>query len=129
MATKQNYGIKYPFTSENDEGVYLDVNEKYSDMVRSKLLHILFTPKGQRYMDPNFGTDLIKYIFSPKDGSTMSELKDSIRTDVTRYLHNVQFDDVSIYDDEKSVNGIVVVIYYSIIKGNIKESTSVAVKL
>lgn len=129
MATKQNYGIKYPFTSENDEGVYLDVNEKYSDMVRSKLLHILFTPKGQRYMDPNFGTDLIKYIFSPKDGSTMSELKDSIRTDVSRYLHNVQFDDVSIYDDDKSVNGIVVVIYYSIIKGNIKESTSVAVKL
>ena len=129
MAVKQNYGIKYPFTDNNNDGVYMDLNEKYSDMVRSKLLHILFTPKGQRYRDPNFGTDLIKYIFSPKDGSTLNDLKTSIRSDVSKYLRNVEFDDITVYDDAEGVNGIVVIVYYSIIKGNTREKTSVAVRL
>lgn len=129
MAVIQNYGIKYPFTLDNENETYVDLNESYSDMIRSKLLHIIFTPKGQKFMNPDFGTDLIKFIFSPKDGTTFDGLKNTIRADVKKYLPNVDFDDVSIYDDEEGLNGIVVIIYYSINKGNVKESTSVAVRI
>ena len=66
MAVKKYYGIKYPFSNDNDEEIYLDLDESYKDSIKSKVLHVLFTPKGQRLRDPNFGTDLIKYfIFSP----------------------------------------------------------------
>ena len=62
--SKQFYGIKYPFSEESDRLTFFDLNENKNESVRSMLLHILFTPKGQRLRQPNFGTNLIKYISS-----------------------------------------------------------------
>ena len=69
MGKTQKYGIKYPFTLDNEDGFYVDLNKTISDGVKSQLLHLIFTPKGQKLRDPNFGTDLIKFIFEPKDSN------------------------------------------------------------
>ena len=29
MAVTQKYGIKYPFTTDNDDGTYIDLNKTY----------------------------------------------------------------------------------------------------
>ena len=79
MARHQKYGIKYPFTSNNEDNIFLDVNDTETDSVKSKVLHVIFTPKGQKIRDPEFGTDLIKYIFSPNDDYSISEIKTEIR--------------------------------------------------
>ena len=63
MALTQKYGIKYPFTNDNDDGTYIDLNKTFSDGIQSQVLHVIFTPKGQKLRDPDFGTDLIKYLF------------------------------------------------------------------
>ena len=55
MARKQKYGIKYPFTSDNDENIFLDVNNNVTEGVQSQVLHVIFTPKGQKIRDPEFG--------------------------------------------------------------------------
>lgn len=129
MATRQRFGIKYPFSNENDEEIYLDVNNSYDDMIKSEVLHVLFTPKGQRLRDPNFGTDLIKYIFAPSDEQTFNDLKETIKEDIKRYVPSVEFNDISIYEDEKSDNSKIVIIHYSVIKGATREKTSVAIKI
>lgn len=128
MATVQKYGIRYPFSSDNNDEIYIDLNETFTDMVKSNVLHVLFTPKGQRLRDPNFGTDLVKYIFGQSDDITFEDLKSSIRNDIKRYVENVEFDDISIYEGEDDNSKIVVVHYYAI-KGNMKEKVSVAVKI
>lgn len=129
MANIQNYGITYPFSNNQDDGVYLDVNKTFSDGVKSKLLHVLFTPKGQKLRDPAFGTDLIKFLFSPADGETLNDLKISIREDISRYVSGVQFDDISIYEDDNDAHSRIIVVHYSVKKGNNKESNSVAIKI
>ena len=63
MAKKQFFGVKYPFLNDNERHFYVAANESVADKVRSQLMHIVFTPKGQRIRNPEFGTDLIKYIF------------------------------------------------------------------
>lgn len=127
MAVKKYYGIKYPFSSDNNEEIYLDLDESYKDATKSKVLHVLFTPKGQRLRDPNFGTDLIKYLFEPADDETFNRLKESIREDIKRYVPGVEFDDMSIYYNDD--NSRVIVIHYSVVKGNTIEKSSVAVKI
>lgn len=127
MGVKKYYGIKYPFSSDNDDEIYMDLDETYKDSIKSKVLHVLFTPKGQRLRDPNFGTDLIKYLFEPADDNTFNRLKESIREDIKRYVPGVEFEDISIYYNDD--NSRVIVIHYSVTKGNTIEKSSVAVKI
>ena len=127
MGVKKYYGIKYPFSSDNDDEIYMDLDETYKDSIKSKVLHVLFTPKGQRLRDPNFGTDLIKYIFEPADDNTFNRLKESIKEDIKRYVPGVEFEDMSIYYNDD--NSRVIVIHYSVTKGNTIEKSSVAVKI
>lgn len=128
MAVTQKYGIKYPFTSDNDNGTYIDLNESFGDGIKSQILHVLFTPKGQKLRDPDFGTDVIKYIFSPSDSITFNSLKSDISEQISKYVPSVVFRDISIYKDEEDGN-IVVMVEYGVSKGNKTEITKVAVKL
>ena len=117
MALTQRYGIKYPFTLENDDELYMDLNTTKEESLKSRLLHVIFTPKGQRLRNPDFGTDLIKSIHEPADETTFERLRSDITQQVYKYVPNVVFKDISIYNDEKSENGKIVIIHYSIKKG------------
>ena len=117
MALTQKYGIRYPFTLENDDELYMDLNMTEEDSLKSRLLHVIFTPKGQRLRNPDFGTDLIKYIHEPEDETTFERLKNDITQQVYKYVPDVVFKDISIYNDDDSDNGKIVIIHYSIKKG------------
>jgi phage baseplate assembly protein W len=129
MGIRQKYGIKYPFTSDNDNGTYLDLNENHTDGIKSQVLHVIFTPKGQKLRDPEFGTNLIKYIFDPSDVETFESIKDEITAQITKYVPSVEFRDVSVYKDENGENGIIVMVEYGVRRGTKTEITKVAVKL
>lgn len=129
MAITQKYGIKYPFTSDNKEGTYIDLNDTYADGIKSQVLHVIFTPKGQKLRDPDFGTDLIKYLFNPSDSETFNSIKSEISSQISKYIPLVMFRDISIYSNEDESNSIIVIVEYGVKKGNKIEITKVAVKL
>lgn len=129
MGKTQKYGIKYPFTSDNENGFFLDLNNTLDEGIKSQVLHVLFTPKGQKLRDPEFGTDLIKYIFSPKDNIIFSEIKAEITTQIAKYVPQVEFRDINIYNSETDDHGIIVSIEYGVKNGNKTEVTTVAIKL
>ena len=128
MLTKK-FGITYPFSSNNDEVVFLDLDKNMTDRVKSEVLHVLFTPKGQRLRNPDFGTDLIKYIFSPSDDMTFESLKKSLTEDIGKYVNGVLFNDISFSKDENDEHSMIIIVKYGIKKGNKLESTSVGVKI
>lgn len=129
MSKRQMFGIKYPFQNESENNYFLDLNESYEDKMKSELLHIIFTPKGQRYRKPDFGTDIIKFIFEPNDGETWNGLKDEIKTQVSKYLPNVVFKDISILQDKENENGVYAEIEYTVIKGNYEIDNNIQVRL
>ena len=65
MATirKQYQGIKFPFTANNLNGFFLDLNTDIDSKLASEIAHVLLTPKRSRIRKPDFGTDIIKYVF------------------------------------------------------------------
>ena len=129
MAVTQKYGIKYPFTTDNDDGTYIDLNKTYGEGIQSQVLHVIFTPKGQKLRDPDFGTDLVKCIFSQSDSSTFGSIKGEISSQIAKYVPEVEFRDISIYNSEGDDNGIIVMVEYGVKQGNKTEVTKVAVKL
>jgi phage baseplate assembly protein W len=129
MAVIQKYGVKYPFTIDNEDGYFLDLNKTFADGIKSQVLHVILTPKGQKLRDPEFGTDLVKYIFSPKDNISFNEIKLEITKQISKYVPQVEFRDVNIFSSEENEHGIIITVEYSIKIGNKTEVTTVAVKL
>lgn len=126
---KQYYGIKYPFSEESDDLTFFDMNETKQDGIKSMLLHIILTPKGQRLRHPNFGTDLIKYVFEPNDSSTWSIIKEEIRKQIALYLPEVSFEDIAIKHNLEEENSIYVEIDYSVNQNGVNVKNKTLVKL
>ena len=126
---KQFYGIKYPFSEESERLTFFDMDETKIDGVRSMLLHIILTPKGQRLRQPNFGTDLIKFIFEPNDATTWDMIKEEIRKQVALYLPNVIFDNINIKHNLDEANSIYIEVDYSINNKGVITTNKTLVKL
>ena len=125
----QFYGIKYPFSEESEDLTFFDMNETVDEGVRSKILHIIFTPKGQRLRQPEFGTDLIKYIFEPNDQNTWEHIKEEIRRQISRYLPNVTFNSINIITSEEDEHEIYVEIDDSVQHNGVSTHNKTLVKI
>lgn len=117
MGTVQYYGIKYPFTVNNEENYFADVNYTLKDKVKSLLMHVIFTPKGQKIRDPEFGTNLIKFIFDPNDTASWESVKNEIMDVVKKYINGVTINDVSMLETNNDSNQIYVRIDYTVSNG------------
>jgi len=118
MARRQFFGLKFPFTHNEFTKFFVDANMSQKDKVRSQIMHVMFTPKGQRIRNPEFGTDLIKYIFNPSDGESWEAVKNEITTSVQKYVPNVILKDVRVAQSDDERAEIYVRIDYSIKEGN-----------
>lgn len=114
---RQFYGIKFPFTDVDVENYYVDLNKKQSDKVKSILMHVVFTPKGQKIRDPEFGTDLIKFIFEPNDSISWEGIKSEVSSIVNRYVKGVTLRNIEIMQNENNLNEIYVRLDYSVSNG------------
>lgn len=45
MTKKQYLGIRYPFTSQDFQNFYIDLNSSLKGKVKSQIMHVIFTPK------------------------------------------------------------------------------------
>ena len=126
---KQYYGIKFPFTANNLDGFFLDLNEEIKDKVASEIVHVILTPKRSRIRLPEFGTNLIKYIFEPNDELTWDGVKSEAMEAVTKYVSNVRVEDMRTITDENNPQNVFLDIKYVVVKGNTEENNRVIVKL
>lgn len=126
---RQYMGIKYPFTSDGFQKFYVDANENVKDKVRSQLMHIVFTPKNQRIRCPEFGTDLIKFIFEPNDQTTWESVKNEVSESVKRWASNIAINDIQIVKNEQDESEIYVRLDYSVSEGNKVTNDSVVIQV
>jgi phage baseplate assembly protein W len=129
MARKQNFGIKYPFKTDGFQKFYVDVNDTLKAKARSQLMHIVFTPKGQRIRMPDFGTDLIKYIFEQNDNVSWEAIKSEVSDSVSRWATNITVRDIQVVKNEEDESEVFVRIDYSVTEGNKVTNDSVAVQI
>ena len=115
---KQRYDIKFPFTENNEEGLFLDLNNSVEDKALSDLVHVILTPKRSRIRRPDFGTDLMKFIWEMNDETLWNDIRDEIKDSVSKFVENVTLNDIIILRDTNNDNKIVISIRYTLKKGN-----------
>ena len=87
MARTQKYGIKFPIKMETKKTL-LDLNTTRADEVKSQLIHLIFTPEGEKLRDPLFGTNLIKYLFNTNDPTTWDDVVFEVKEKVKKFIPN-----------------------------------------
>lgn len=113
MAKGKYININYPF-KDSPKGFFLDLNADSNSAIKADLMHLVLTRKGQRLYDPDFGTDLLKFIFEPEDGVTLSGIQEEIREVVKTYIPKLQVNNVSVTQSPDSEYAAVVRIDYTV---------------
>jgi phage baseplate assembly protein W len=128
MADGKYININFPF-KDSKKGFFLDLTEQDNQAIKADLLHLILTRRGQRLYNPDFGTDLIRFIFEPNDALTEEGVKDEIRTVVKKFLPNLKLDEIIIAGSPESEYAAVVTISYTISDDVFTTSDMVVIKL
>lgn len=125
---KKFINIHYPF-KDSSKGFFLELNDNDADAIKSDLLHIILTRKGQRLYKPEFGTDLLKFIFEPEDGMTLAAIKSEITDEVRKYLPQLRIDNVSIEESTDDEHAAILTINFTITDSIFETSDTVIINL
>jgi phage baseplate assembly protein W len=95
-------GVSLPF---NGPGVF---NSTFTtkDQIKSNLVNLLLTSIGERIMNPNFGTELRRFLFEGINDSNSELLKNSLLNSIVIYVPDITVTDISIVPntDYNSIN-------------------------
>lgn len=103
MAKEKYININFPF-KDSRKGHFIDLTKTDADAIKADLMHLILTRRGERLYLPDFGTNLMRFIFEPNDGITQSEIKQEIKTVVKKYLPKLQINEIAVdqsMDDER----------------------------
>jgi len=85
------------------------------EQVESNLKNLLFTKKGERIMQPEFGCGLQELLFQPNDSDLEEQIEDTINDAVSFWLPYIRINGIDIQSDpaQRDVNRINVKVTYT----------------
>lgn len=117
MARLQHYGIKFPITTDSFEKTLFDLDFNDLDSIKSQIMHLIFTPVGQRIRKPLFGSRLIQFIFNPNDSQTWSDVVTEIKDLISLNIPNCTIKDVEVFEVEEGLGLVAKISYTATIGG------------
>ena len=120
--------IAFPFRQSN-RGDFVKLNASDKQAIKADLMHLVLTRKGERLYLPDFGTDLLRYIFEQNDSATHNEIKIHLNDVIKRYLPNLQVNEVDVQISENSEYRAVVRIDYTVTEGVFVDTDFVIIEI
>lgn len=89
-------GIKLPFGSGQSN---FALNYTTLDQAKTDLVNLLLTHKGERFMQPKFGTNLRRFLFQPNTSRLEGEIRNEILESIKFWLPFIVVDNISVTRD------------------------------
>lgn len=96
----ESINIRFPLKDDPIKNTYFQLNQITKDAFSSNLLLLLLTERGERFYQPDYGTNLLKYIFEPNDDLTPQDVEEEIKNTVSQYLPNLTINRVTFNKSE-----------------------------
>ena len=90
-------GVKFPFDGKGVFNKSFTTEEQASTNIKSLLL----TRKGERYEQPNFGTDLLNALFEPNTSELSTFIEETITSAVNFWLPYIDINNLEIVTQEQ----------------------------
>lgn len=87
-------GLSLPL--KNGNGGFFEQNFTTFEQARSNLKNLLLTKRGERVLQPNFGSGLQDLLFEPIDEEFEGKLVDTITESVSTWLPYINIEDINV---------------------------------
>ncbi len=128
MARESFINIKFPF-KDSEKGLFLDMTQENKRAIKSDLMHLLLTNKGERLYQPEFGTDLKKYLFEPNIVTVQSNIRDEIQKAIDKYIPNLKVDRLEVNPIDGQEHSVIVKLEYTVTNNTFSESDFLTIEL
>lgn len=100
----KSFNIKFPITDDPERNRLFSMCSISKEAYGSNLMLLLLTDKGERYYQPDYGTNLNKFIFDPNDKITEDDIVADIKRTVSIFIPNLTINTVKFYqNDDKNI--------------------------
>ena len=89
-------GLNYPISTSPKKGYFSKTSNL--DLIKSNLKSLIKTDRGERFMRPDYGCNLKKFLMEPLDEGTFSAIKEEIVTSIRRYLSTVSIGKLQVFE-------------------------------
>jgi len=120
--------IAFPF-QESNLGHFVKLNNDDNSAIKSDLMHLLLTRKGERLYMPDFGTDLLKYIFEMNDTTTTSSIRTEINDTIKKYLPNLSINNIEVTPSESNEYNVIVRVDYTVTEDTFQETDFILLQI
>ena len=122
----QHYGLKFPFTAQKVDKNFLDLNDGALSYVESQIIHVIFTVKGSKLRDPEFGCNFLSYIFDPDDDTTWEGIKLECKNAISKYVNGCSLNTMEIGETDDDLKEKYLKINFSVVvNGESSDRTSI----
>lgn len=87
-------GIDYPI--DDQKSSILRSTFTTFDNERAKIINLIRTNRNERPMNPQFGLNLLTYIFEPVTEDTVLRIRIEIENAIQKYLPNIRVNEISV---------------------------------
>jgi len=128
VTPSQTYGILLPIT-HGPQGFF---NSSYDilEQIKSNLNVLLRTRKGERRMNPEFGSGLWNILFENYTDDITPMVKNSIQRDIAKWMSYVKIQDIQIYTSSveyKDKNKVGVKVLFTVPSAGINKTQTIEV--
>jgi len=128
MARESFINIRFPFF-DSEKGLFLDMTKTNKRAIKSDLMHLLLTNKGERLYQPEFGTDLKKFLFEPNIVTVQKNIQQEIQSAIDKFIPNLKVDTLEVERIEDSEHAVIVKLEYTVTNNAFSESDFLIIEL
>jgi phage baseplate assembly protein W len=120
--------IRFPFR-DSPIGNFLELTKVDKRAIKSDLMHLLLTNKGERLYLPDFGANLKKYLFEPNITEVSSDIRNELQTAIDEYIPNLKIDKLEVTPYEDNEHAVIVKLEYTVTNNTFTESDFILIQL
>lgn len=125
--TSKPYGIVLPI-AHGPQGYF---NQSFSvlEQVKTNLNLLLRTKKGERRMNPEFGSGLWNILFENNSDDLHPIVDSAIREDISRWMNYVNVSSIDIKSDSKNYNKLNVSVVFTVPSAGITDEQTLEMEM
>ena len=113
-------GVSLPFSGP----AVFNSTYQTGDQIKSNIRNYFLSSKGERFLNPNYGSTIKRTIFESSTNGTLDSLQQTISDDMAKYFPTVKVVDLQVYGKEDS-NEVKVELTYKTINSGTPQTLNI----
>ena len=120
LQARKAIGVDIPFSS----GDVFSSNYQSKDAIKNNIINFLLTGKGERFMNPNFGSGIRNLLFENINEGALDATSNSLRQELENFFPQIKINELTINPDTDR-NAINITFAYQLRFTNIADTVSI----